>query len=131
MKKYILPALAVVIFLASCSSTKYPTDPNTYPYPDGRSYPRQGPYPKSNPNEPVVVDRQGRVITRDGRVIGNTRNLPPGQAKKIYGSKSAKVYAPGQRKKVYNDGYYGSRRDDDYKKYKGKKYKGKGKGKGR
>ena len=29
----------------------------------------------------------------------NPTNLPPGQAKKIYGDKSAKKYAPGQRKK--------------------------------
>ena len=29
----------------------------------------------------------------------NPGNLPPGQAKKIYGTKSAKVFAPGQRKK--------------------------------
>lgn len=27
------------------------------------------------------------------------RELPPGQAKKVYGSKSAKRYAPGQQKK--------------------------------
>jgi hypothetical protein len=29
----------------------------------------------------------------------NVNHLPPGQAKKIYGGKSAKAYAPGQRKK--------------------------------
>ena len=29
----------------------------------------------------------------------STGNLPPGQAKKIYGTKSAKVFAPGQQKK--------------------------------
>jgi hypothetical protein len=27
-------------------------------------------------------------------------NLPPGQAKKVYGHRSAKVFAPGQRKKM-------------------------------
>jgi hypothetical protein len=27
-------------------------------------------------------------------------HVPPGQAKKITGSKSAKAYAPGQRKKI-------------------------------
>jgi len=38
-------------------------------------------------------------------VMSCTRNVyvykkvPPGQAKKVTGSKSAKVYAPGQRKK--------------------------------
>ena len=30
-----------------------------------------------------------------------TGTLPPGQAKKVTGSKSAKAYAPGQQKKVY------------------------------
>ncbi|SFO53914.1 hypothetical protein SAMN05428949_5647 [Chitinophaga sp. YR627] len=30
---------------------------------------------------------------------GNPHGLPPGQAKKITGSKSAKPYAPGQQKK--------------------------------
>jgi hypothetical protein len=29
----------------------------------------------------------------------NSGNLPPGQAKKVYGTKSAKVFAPGQQKK--------------------------------
>ena len=30
----------------------------------------------------------------------STGNLPPGQAKKVTGSKSAKPYAPGQQKKM-------------------------------
>ncbi|HEX2629315.1 MAG TPA: hypothetical protein VHM26_09890 [Chitinophagaceae bacterium] len=30
---------------------------------------------------------------------GNPHGLPPGQAKKVTGSKSAKAYAPGQQKK--------------------------------
>lgn len=29
---------------------------------------------------------------------GNSKPLPPGQAKKIYGTKSAKPFAPGQNK---------------------------------
>ena len=120
MQKFLLPALASLIFLASCSSTKYPTDPNNYPYPDGRTYPRQGPYPNGNPNEPVVVDRQGRVITRDGRVIGNTGNLPAGQAKKIY--------APGQRKKNDDGRYYPNSNNNNSKYHKSKKGKSKGKG---
>ena len=33
------------------------------------------------------------------RVV-HTGPLPPGQAKKLTGSKSAKAYAPGQRKKI-------------------------------
>jgi hypothetical protein len=34
--------------------------------------------------------------------VRNGKRLPPGQAKKIYGEKSAKSFAPGQRKKTYN-----------------------------
>ncbi|RKR08312.1 hypothetical protein C8C83_5549 [Flavobacterium sp. 90] len=30
---------------------------------------------------------------------GNSGKIPPGQAKKMSGSKSAKAYAPGQQKK--------------------------------
>lgn len=33
---------------------------------------------------------------------GNPHGLPPGQQKKIYGTKSAKPFAPGQQKKQYN-----------------------------
>ena len=29
----------------------------------------------------------------------NSKPMPPGQAKKVYGTKSAKPFAPGQRKK--------------------------------
>ncbi|MBS0028456.1 hypothetical protein ACTJJ0_18275 [Chitinophaga sp. 22321] len=32
---------------------------------------------------------------------GNPHGLPPGQQKKIYGTKSAKPFAPGQQKKQY------------------------------
>lgn len=32
-------------------------------------------------------------------IISNRSQLPPGQAKKIYGEKSAKRFAPGQQKK--------------------------------
>lgn len=33
------------------------------------------------------------------RTAGNSGKVPPGQAKKAYGSKSAKPFAPGQQKK--------------------------------
>ncbi|ASZ10605.1 quinol oxidase subunit 4 [Chitinophaga pendula] len=39
------------------------------------------------------------VTTRDNG--GNPHRLPPGQAKKIYGTQSAKPFAPGQQKKGY------------------------------
>ena len=38
-------------------------------------------------------------------VINNPNDLPPGQAKKIYGTKSAKPFAPGQRKKHYRNSW--------------------------
>ena len=33
------------------------------------------------------------------RTAGNSGKVPPGQAKKIHGTKSAKPFAPGQQKK--------------------------------
>ena len=94
-------AIATVAAFTSCSSNSYP---NRNPYPN---YPSNG-----GRNEPVIVTRDGTVIDRNGRVVGNTRNMPPGQAKKIYGSKSAKAYAPGQRKKAGRD--YVENRDKHY-----------------
>ncbi|TWI91977.1 hypothetical protein [Chitinophaga japonensis] len=35
------------------------------------------------------------------REAGNPHGIPPGQQKKIYGTKSAKPFAPGQQKKQY------------------------------
>lgn len=39
-----------------------------------------------------------RVGTRSNRTSFKSKQLPPGQAKKINGDKSAKRYAPGQNK---------------------------------
>ncbi len=47
-------------------------------------------YPGNPPTE---------TTTKTSTVYVDGADLPPGQAKKIYGSKSAKAYAPGQRKK--------------------------------
>ena len=72
-------------------------------------------------------DDDHRVYRRGGTVFypnQNIRNLPPGQAKKIYGHQSAKAFAPGQQKKAYNNNiYYPQRRviynnryhNDDYR----------------
>ena len=70
---------SVIIIAAGCSTSK--PSGKTYPreYP-GRTYPRE--YPVYNDSYPP--------------------GLPPGQAKKVYGSKSARPYAPGQRKKYGN-----------------------------
>lgn len=79
--------LTIIAFAASCRTSRtipgdYPTS-KRYPYPEER----REPYPGD--------DRKVVIITNDP----NPGNLPPGQAKKIYGSKSARPYAPGQRKK--------------------------------
>ena len=37
--------------------------------------------------------------THKSLVVKSSKPLPPGQAKKLTGSKSAKPYAPGQQKK--------------------------------
>lgn len=39
------------------------------------------------------------VRTNSNRTSYKMKKLPPGQAKKIYGGKSAKRYAPGHNKK--------------------------------
>ena len=39
-----------------------------------------------------------RLGTNTNRASYNSKRIPPGQAKKIYGGKSAKRYAPGHNK---------------------------------
>ncbi len=102
MKNLLLLSVVAASLLAGCSRNSYPGSPNPYPSPQPYPYPAPQPSPR---DEPVVVTKDGRVISRDGKVIDHAGNLPPGQAKKVYGSKSARVYAPGQRNKqgnVYN-----------------------------
>src|SRR5688500_8787118 len=91
----------LMIVLTSCGSSRtttskrYPYPGSTYPYPDNR-YPQGYPYPNDR------YPDYGRY----------PNNYPPGQAKKIYRSKSAKVYAPGQRKKYDRyDGKYNKKRN--------------------
>lgn len=71
--------LLIFVIAVSCRSNRSTT---------GRQYPRN-PTPTETPTKtyPVYVD---------------AGNLPPGQAKKVYGSQSAKAYAPGQQKKYAN-----------------------------
>jgi len=79
MKKLILPSLlfsaSLGILCAGCYSSKTVVSPSPAPPP------------------PVVV------------VEKKESHLPPGQAKKIYGEKSAKDFAPGQQKKQVNKSY--------------------------
>lgn len=115
MKSFLL-AVSAALLLTACSRTAYPgSDP--YPTPPGQPvptdprYPDQSrvpdsrypvPYPSGDNTYPREGQRDGVVtIIRTGN--NNYEHLPPGQAKKKYGGKSAKVYAPGQQKK--NGGY--------------------------
>lgn len=103
---------SILIIAVSCRSSR-PVYESRYP---SRQYPTYPPPPP--PNYPVYSDR-----------------MPPGQAKKIYGGRSARPYAPGQRKKYgysyrrypliiirtpdiiisrYNDGRYFYRNPDGY-----------------
>lgn len=103
----------MVVLLTACGTTRsypdnrpYPGEPRPqgYPYPDGR-YP-DGRYPDGR-----YPDGRSYPTSR----YPNTKRLPPGQAKKIYGGKSAKVYAPGHNKDWD--------RNKEYKRKKAKKYK--------
>lgn len=116
----------------------YPNDGRVYRSPDGSVY-RQGEVYRDrsgNVYQDGRVIRSGDVYGRPGVLSGNggavyprnNQNLPPGQAKKVYGG-SAKDYAPGQVKKR-NGNWDNDRWDDDdhkHNKNKNKKYKNKNK----
>ena len=116
----ILQAVILVAMVASTAygqpskgkkQKRYPA-PQENPYPNDPRYPDYPQYPNDrNPQYP----RNDYPVYNDP----NPDNLPPGQAKKRYGGKSAKPYAPGQRKKQgygRNGGY--SRNDDGtYRRY--------------
>ena len=109
---------SILIIAVSCRSSR-PVYEERYPPREYPSYPPPPPPPVYYPCP---------------------QNLPPGQAKKIYGSKSARPYAPGQRKKYgyvnrryplivirtpdirigrYNDGRYYYRNPEGYMYWKG------------
>jgi hypothetical protein len=113
MKSYLLAAAAALTFTA-CSRTSNPSGSEPYPVPPGQPVPGDprnpvpgggesrypAPYPSGDNTTtyPQEGQRDGVVtIIRTGS--NNPEGLPPGQAKKKYGGKSAKVYAPGQQKK--------------------------------
>ena len=108
---------SILIIAVSCRSSK--------PVYEGRYPPRE--YPSYPPPPPPIY-------------YPNPQSLPPGQAKKVYGSRSARPYAPGQRKKYgnayhryplivirtpdiiirrYNDGRYYYRNPEGYMYWKG------------
>src|SRR6188768_2755625 len=106
-----LSLLLILVIAISCQSSRYST---------GGQYPRN-------------TSPQTETSTNTYSVQSNSGNLPPGQAKKIYGDQSAKAYAPGQRKKYplvivhttnivinrYSDGRYYYRNAAGYNYWKG------------
>ena len=109
---------SILIIAISCRSSR-PVYEERYP-------PRE--YPSHPPPPPPPV------------YYPSPQNLPPGQAKKVYGGRSARPYAPGQRKKYdysyrrypliiirtpdimigrYNDGRYYYRNPEGYMYWKG------------
>lgn len=101
---------------------EYPTHTNSqagsgvhYPdgsvhYPNGKIIYRDGTvrFPNGNIKYP-----DGRILRPDGTVIYRDQhpgNLPPGQAKKLFGKKSARDFAPGHLKKQrgYDNDEWGS-----------------------
>lgn len=63
--------------------------------------PGSGPKKTTKQGLPTIKKDQNNKQDEIGAYTTRRRNLPPGQAKKIYGG-SAKDYAPGQMKKRYN-----------------------------
>lgn len=108
----------MVVLLAACGTSRSYPDNRPYPgqprtgYPDGRYL--DGRYPDGRYPDGRYPDRRSYPTSRypDSRY---SKRLPPGQAKKIYGGKSAKVYAPGHNKDWD--------RERDYKNKKSKKHK--------
>ena len=74
----VVSLLLILVIAVSCRSNRSTT---------GKQYPR---------NPSTETPTQTSPVYTDGG------NLPPGQAKKVYGGQSAKAYAPGQRKKYGN-----------------------------
>lgn len=120
MKSFLLAASAALL-MVSCSRTAYPGS-EPYPVPPGQPVPGDPrnpgqsripgetrsplPYPSgdNNTSYPREGQRDG-VVTIIRTSEGGYEKMPPGQAKKKYGSRSARVYAPGQQKKNGGAGY--------------------------
>jgi hypothetical protein len=157
-----------VITYPNSSSTRYPqvgnTTVRTLPdgsviYPDGTIHHPNGvyTYPKNRTQrypdgrvlypDGTVRYPDGRVLNPNGGVVNrnnvyrypqNGRWLPPGQAKKLYGKKSAREFAPGQRKKLNgndrrDNGFFNGddRRDNNDNARQGNEGRGNGRGKGK
>ena len=111
--KNILSTFLVGVVIVSCTTSTnrgYGNNDRVYRAPDGSIYRENQIYKDRNGN----VYRNGRIYQYGNVHAKNSKRLPPGQAKKVYGG-NAKDYAYGQNKKnnrhYRNDGW-GDHRDD-------------------
>ncbi|WP_300671355.1 hypothetical protein [Soonwooa sp.] len=119
--KFFRLSIAAGFLAISCTTgSVYTNNDRVYRAPDGGSYRTGEIYRDRNGS----VYQNGRIIVID-RNSNDYRNLPPGQAKKIYGDKSAKRYAPGQQKKGYRYDQ-GDQDEGNGRHHKNKKYKNRG-----
>jgi hypothetical protein len=110
--RFFIPSIALIVFLivaASCGSSR--TTTSRYPYPGS-------PYPYPEGKYPEVIHIRPPILVSDIRITEDILNTFSGQAKKIYRSRSAKVYAPGQRRKYERNEHCDNQHDKTYKDHK-------------
>lgn len=86
--------LGLTATMISCDSRTRVTEVRVYRAPDGVIYRRGEVYTTVYGD----VYQNGVLIRRAPTVIIDEPNLPPGQMKKIYGTQSARDFAPGHNK---------------------------------
>lgn len=118
-KTWLAAGIVAAVLAGSTVSAQTVLKDGSVMYPDGRRILKDGRvvYPDGTirkqddhvalPDGTVLFPGQERDRT-DRRYRKNRTNLPPGQAKKVYG-RSAKDYAPGQQKK-----WKKHKRDNDF-----------------
>ena len=89
MKNIFLYTIVAAFTLGGAAASAQ-TLPPGWPFPDRTE--RTTKKDKRDRDERVITDRDGRVINRDGKVYRNDGNLPPGQAKKKYGSENLQKF---------------------------------------
>ncbi|GEO07643.1 hypothetical protein [Segetibacter aerophilus] len=118
MKIPLLLIIAASVTIIGCSSSSYP---DSRQYPQSRQYPSGSdryPYPtypsNNGRNGDLIVTRDGRVLDRNGRIVGTTRNVPSNQGRQIYGSRQGRPYYENERRR--NERYNNRRNDERYEK---------------
>jgi hypothetical protein len=106
-------------------AVRYPNNTNgsSYPYNYPNYQVRRYPRVATSQSDGSIIYPDGRIVYRDGTVrypdgrvyspSNNSRWIPPGQAKKMYGGR-AREYAPGHNKNRDDDDRRGRDRDHDH-----------------